>query len=160
MIKHLLLNILLSLVWVALTGHLNYVNFIFGFAMGFFILWILAKSGTVADKGYFYRVPKILLFILFFFYDMIKANIEVTQEILTPRRKMSPGIIAYEHRLRTDFEITMLVNVIALTPGTMVLKISDDRKFIYIHSFNMKDKEKFIERLRNGLESKLIEIIR
>lgn len=160
MIKHLLLNILLSLVWVALTGHLNYVNFVFGFVMGFFILWILARSGAISDKQYFFRVPKILLFILFFFYDMIRANIDVAKEILMPKHKMSPGIVAFEHRLKTDFEITMLANVIALTPGTMVLKISDDRKYIYIHSLYLKDKEKFIERLRNGLESKLIEIIR
>lgn len=160
MIKHLLLNILLSLVWVALTGHLNYTNFVFGFALGFFILWILTRFGSSEDKQYFYRVPKILLFILFFFYDMIKANIDVTREILRPKFKMSPGIVAFEHRLKTDFEITMLVNVIALTPGTMVLKISDDRKYIFIHSLYLKDKEKFIERLRNGLESKLIEIIR
>ncbi len=160
MIKHLLLNILLSLVWVALTGHLNYVNFIFGFVMGFFILWILARSGTMQDKGYFFRVPKIIMFIFFFLYEMFKANIYVAKEIITPRYKMSPGILAFEHRLKSDFEITMLVNVIALTPGTMVLKISDDRKFIYIHSLDLKDKEKFIQKLRNGLESKLIEIIR
>src|SRR5690606_32808747 len=102
MIKHLLLNILLSIVWVALTGHLNYVNFVFGFVMGFFILWVLARTRAISDRGYFFRVPKILLFILFFFYDMIRANIDVTREILRPKFKMAPGIIAYEHRLKTD----------------------------------------------------------
>ena len=38
MIKNFLLNILLSFVWVALTGHLNYTNFAFGLILGFFIL--------------------------------------------------------------------------------------------------------------------------
>ncbi len=160
MLKQFLLNILLSLVWVALTGALNYTNFIFGFLLGFFILWLLARTSTKVNKGYFNRLPKIFLFILFFLYDMIKANLEVTKEIFTPKFKMSPGIIAYEHRLNNDFEITMLVNVIALTPGTMVLRISDDKTLIYIHSLYMADKNKFTNRLRNGLEKKLIEILR
>lgn len=160
MIKNLLLNILLSLVWVALTGHPNYVNFTFGFVLGFFILWILARSGSISGKAYFYRVPKIILFMLFFLYDILRANVDATKEILRPSYKMKPGIIAYEHRLKTDFEITMLVNIIALTPGTLVLKISNDKKYIFIHTLHLKSKEKFTERLRNGLESKLIEIIR
>ena len=160
MIKNFLLNLLLSLVWVALTGHLNYTNFLFGFIMGFFILWLLARVSKAEERNYFYRVPKIILFIFSFFYDMIRANIEVTREIMTPELNMTPGIIAYEHKLKTDFEITMMTNLIALTPGTMVLKISDDKKILYIHGLYVRDKEKFIERMRNGLEKKLIEIIR
>ncbi len=160
MIKNFLLNLLLSLVWVALTGHLNYTNFFFGFIMGFFILWILARASKEEEKNYFFRVPKIILFMLYFFYDMIRANVEVTKEIMTPNLNMTPGIIAYEHSLKTDFEITMLTNLIALTPGTMVLKISDDKKYIYIHGLYLHDKEKFIDKLKNGLEKKLIEILR
>ena len=160
MMKNFLLNLLLSLVWVALTGHLNYTNFLFGFIMGFFILWLLARVSKAEERNYFYRVPKIILFIFSFFYDMIRANIEVAREIMTPQLNMTPGIIAYEHKLKTDFEITMMTNLIALTPGTMVLKISDDKKILYIHGLYVRDKEKFIERMRNGLEKKLIEIIR
>ncbi len=160
MIKNFLLNLLLSLVWVALTGHLNYTNFVFGFVMGFFILWLLARASNAEEKSYFYRVPKIIWFIFYFFYDMVRANIEVTKEIMTPNLNMTPGIIAYRHSLKSDFEITLLTNLIALTPGTMVLKISEDKKTIYIHGLYLEDKEKFIERLKNGLEKKLIEIIR
>lgn len=160
MLKNFLLNLLLSLVWVALTGHLNYTNFMFGFVLGFFILWLLARASKVEDRNYFFRVPKTILFIFYFFYDMIRANVEVTREIMTPRLNMTPGIIAYEHNLKTDFEITMFANLIALTPGTMVLKISDDKKTMYIHGLYVKDKEKFVQKLKNGLEKKLTEIIR
>lgn len=160
MIKNFLLNILLSLVWVALTGHLNYPNFFFGFFLGFEILWILARSGTIEDRHYFFKVPKLILFFIFFLYDMLRANLQVARDILSPKFKMSPGIIAFEHSLKSDFEITMLTNLIALTPGTMVLKISPDKRFLFIHSFYLKDKEKFVERLRNGMEKKLIEVMR
>jgi multicomponent Na+:H+ antiporter subunit E len=160
MIKNFLLNLLLSLVWVALTGHLNYSNFLFGFIMGFFILWMITRTSSVEEKSYFYRVPKIILFFLHFFVEMIRANIEVAKEIITPELNMSPGIIAYKHSLKTDFEITMLTNLIALTPGTMVLKISEDKKILYIHGLYLKDREKFVYKIKNDLEKKLIEIVR
>jgi multicomponent Na+:H+ antiporter subunit E len=139
---------------------LNYTNFFFGFALGFFILWILSRTTKQSERGYFYRVPKVIFFIFYFFYDMIKANIEVTKEILSPGLSITPGIIAYEHSLKTDFEMTMLTTLIALTPGTMVIKISDDKKIIYIHGLYMIDKEKFIHKMKTGLEKKMIEILR
>ncbi len=160
MIKNFSLNLLLSLVWVALTGHLNYYNFLFGFIMGFFILWMLTRASGAKEKDYFYRVPKIILFFLHFFVDMIRANLEVAKEIITPELNMTPGVIAYEHSLKTDFEITMLTNLIALTPGTMVLKISEDKKTLYIHGLYLKDREKFVQKIKNDLEKKLIEIVR
>src|SRR5690606_11572684 len=106
MIKNFLLNLLLSLVWAALTGLLNYPNFIFGFILGFGILWVLAQTRNSSEKGYFYKVPKLLLFSLFFLYEMLKANIEVTKEILTPRFQLRPAVVTFEHRLKSDFEIT------------------------------------------------------
>lgn len=160
MIKQFLLNLLLSLVWVALTGHLNYTNFMFGFILGFFVLWLLARNINKAERDYFYRVPKIILFMLYFFYDMLRANIEVTREIITPKLHIKPGIVAYPLDLETDFEITMFTNMIALTPGTMVVSISEDRKTAYIHSLYLQDKEKFVERMKNGLEKNLLEILR
>lgn len=158
MITHLLLNLLLSFVWVALTGHLNYINFVFGFILGFGILWVIERTGNRTQ--YFLRVPKIIAFILYFIYDMLKANFLVTFDLLTPKLFSSPGIIAYPLDAKTDFEITMLCNVIALTPGTMVIDLSDDRSVIYIHVMYLKDKEKFIQQMKEGTEKKLLEIIR
>lgn len=158
MIKHLLLNLLLSFVWVALTGHLDYTNFVFGFILGFVILWLKERTGN--DKDYFLRVPKIISFILYFIYDMLKANLQVAFDLLTPKLFTRPGIIAYPLDAKTDFEITMLCNIIALTPGTMVIDLSDDRSTIYIHVMYLKDKEKFIQQMKAGTEKKLLEIIR
>lgn len=158
MVKHLLLNIVLSFVWVALTGHLNFTNFIFGYLLGFFILWTIER--TANNNEYFLRVPKIIAFFFRFLYDMLKANLEVAFDLVTPKLYTEPGIIAYPLSATTDFEITMLSNIIALTPGTMVLDLSDDRKVIYIHVMYLKNKEKFIEDLKEKTEKKLLEILR
>ncbi len=160
MLKYFLLNILLTFVWVALTGQLNYVNFFFGGILGFFILWLLARNSPKSEKEYFYRVPKILSFIIYFFVDMLQANWEVAKDVITPNYHTTPGIIKYQIDAKTDFEITMLANIIALTPGTMVIDIADDKSYIYIHTMYLKDKDKFIKRLKERTEKKLLAILR
>lgn len=159
MLQNFLLNILLTFVWVALTGQLNYTNFAFGFTVGFLLLWFINRSRT-SNQGYFLRVPKIIAFILHFLYDMILANLEVTIDVVTPNYNMKPGIIKFEMDAKTDFEITMLANMVALTPGTLVIDISKDKKYMYIHAMYLKDIERFKNNLKVRVEKKLLEIIR
>ena len=160
MYKYLFLNILLTFVWVALTGQLNYINFFFGGALGYFILWTLVMRSKKGEMDYFYRVPKIVMFIMYFIVDMLQANLQVAIDVMTPNYHTTPGIIKYQIDAKTDFEITMLTNIIALTPGTMVIDIAEDKKHIYIHTMYLKDKEKFIQRMKERTEKKLLEILR
>lgn len=159
MLQNFLLNILLTFIWVALTGQLNYTNFVFGFIVGFFLLWFLNRKRT-SNQDYFMRVPKILAFIMYFLYDMLKANIEVAIDVVTPNYNMKPGIIKFEMDAKTDFEITMLANMVAMTPGTLVIDISKDKKYMYIHVMYLKDIARFKRNLKQRTEKKLLEIIR
>lgn len=158
MTKHFLLNILLIFIWVALTGSLTFVNFGFGFILGFFILWIKERNNQ--DKRYFFRVPKIIGFLFFYFFEMIKANLQVAYDVITPHYFMSPGIVGLPLDAKTDFEITMLSNMISLTPGTLVVDLSTDRKVMFVHVMYLKNREDFIKTTKHGLERKLLEILR
>jgi multicomponent Na+:H+ antiporter subunit E len=158
MIKQFLLNIMLTFIWVALTGQLMFYNFAFGFLLSYLILWLIAQRGD--GKRYFSRVPAIINFILFFIYEMIKANIQVAYDVVTPNYFMKPGIVKYPLDAKTEMEITILTNLISLTPGTLILDVSDDRKVVYIHVMYLPDREKFIKGIKNGLEKKLLDILR
>src|SRR5690606_41808318 len=81
MVKQLLMNLVLSFTWVALTGFMNYPNFLFGFLLGFLILWILNRNE--ADTRYFSRVPNISGFLFYFMLDLVSANILVAFVVLT-----------------------------------------------------------------------------
>jgi len=158
MIKHFLMNLLLSFIWVALTGSMYYSNFLFGFLLGFFILWVMNRNET--DQRYFYRVPKTIGFIFFFLYEMIVANVQVAYDVITPRYFFKPGIIRYPLQANTDLEINLLSTMISMTPGTLILDISEDKKSLFIHVMYLKDKETFIAQIKNGFEKKLLEILR
>ncbi len=158
MIKFFLMNLLLSFIWVALTGSLFYSNFIFGYLLGFGVLWIMNRNES--DQRYFYRVPKIISFFFFFLYELIKANVQVAYDVITPKYFFKPGIVRYPVNTTTDFEINILATFISLTPGTLIIDISDDKKAIYIHVMYLKDKDQFIKTLKTGVERKLLEILR
>ncbi|WP_028298168.1 Na+/H+ antiporter subunit E [Olivibacter sitiensis] len=160
MVKQFLMNLLLAFIWVALTGVLYFSNFYFGFLLGFFILWLMNRDGE--DHRYFNRVPRIISFVLYFVYEMIKANIEVAYGVLSPKFHMQPAIVKYPLHASSDFEVNMLATIISLTPGSLIMDISEDKKVLYIHVMHLKnnDRELFIQKIERVYERRLLEIIR
>lgn len=153
-----LLNILLTIVWVFLTGSLATINFIFGFVLSFLVLWIVSRNER--SRKYFRIIPRLLGFILYFTYALIKANIQVAADVVTPKFYMTPGIVEYPLDAQSNLEITILANVITLTPGTLSLDVSDDRKVLYIHAMYINNKEDFIQDIKQGFERRILSILR
>lgn len=151
-------NVLLTILWVAITGEFNGVNIVFGFILGFATLYIVTSKGD--NPKYFTVVPKLIAFIFFFLYELLKANLQVAYDVITPKFYMTPGIVRLPLEAKTDLEITSLANFITLTPGTLSLDVSDDRKVLYVHSMYIGDKEEFIKNIKNGFERRLLEILR
>jgi len=158
MVKQFLMNLLLSFIWVALTGSMYYSNFLFGFLVGFFILWVMNRNEE--DRRYFNRVPKTFGLILFFIYEMIVANIQVAYDVITPNYFFKPGIVRYPLEATSGLEINLLSTMISLTPGTLILDISEDKRSLFIHVMYLKNKEQFVKQIKNGFEKRLLEITR
>ncbi len=152
------INILLTIIWVALTGDKEVSNFIFGFLLTYSILYLI--SGKKTRKGYFLRVPNIIIFIGYFIIELIKANLQVAYDVITPKNYMKPGIVGVPLDAKTDLEITLLANIITLTPGTLSLDVSTDKKTLYVHSMYIDDPEDFIIDIKMGFERRLLRILR
>lgn len=153
-----LANLLLTFIWVALTGKFNFSNFFFGLILSYGILWILTRG--LKGVTYFKRVPQVIGFILFFLKELIKANIEVAYDVITPTNYMDPGVVGIPLAAKSDLEITLLANFITLTPGTLSLDISTDRETLYVHGMYIRDKQEFIDDIKNGFERRLLDLLR
>ena len=99
-------------------------------------------------------------FVFFFLWQLILANIYVAYDVMTPRHKSRSGVIFLPLDARTDLEIVMLANLISLTPGTLSLDVSADRELLYIHAMYIDDVDKFRKRIKDGLEKRLLEVLR
>jgi multicomponent Na+:H+ antiporter subunit E len=157
MTKPLMLNVILMFVWVALTGNFQFANYVFGFALSFTIMWV-TRIGDTFSKKYFVTLPRFLGFVFFFLWELLKANLQVAYEVMTPKLNMKPGIVKVPLDAKTDLEITILANLISLTPGTLSIDVSADRKVLYVHAMHVTDKEAFILSIKNGFEKRLLNL--
>jgi multicomponent Na+:H+ antiporter subunit E len=152
-----LYNILLALLWAMMTGGISLVNLLVGFFVGYLILGsIHGSSGT---SSYFTKVPQTIRFILYFILELLISSVRVAYDVVTPTYYMKPGIIAIPMDAKTDIEITMLANLITLTPGTLSLDVSFDRKTLYIHAMFVRDPEK-VRRETKDMERRLLAVMR
>lgn len=146
-------NILLALAWMFLSGEFSPAQLLFGFVLGYLILTI--AGGPFRAAGYLRKVWIILYFVLYFAWELLLANLRVAYYVLIPGHRMRPAIIAVPVDLQTDIEITLLANLITLTPGTLTLDVSYNRRVIYVHTMYVDDVEAFRRAIKEGFEQRV-----
>lgn len=149
-------NILLALAWMALTGSFTLGGFFTGLLFGYCVLWIGRRDRNTA--AYRTRLLAVGGFVLFFLRELVLANLRVAHDVLTPRHHMSPGIVAVPLELKSDLQITLLANLITLTPGTLSLHVADDRRTLYVHAMYIRDPEELVRGIKEGFEQRVMEV--
>jgi len=131
-----------------MTGDFQFSNYVFGFVLSFIILYVITNGR--GNAKYFKILPKLIAFVFFFLFELIKANLQVAFDVVTKKFYMTPGIVKVPLEAETNIEISLLANLITLTPGTLSLDVSEDRKVLYVHAMYVTDKEAFIKDIKNG----------
>jgi len=148
--KVLLLNFTLTALWVASTGAFTYSNGALGFAVGFLVLfWVRPLLGPTS---YFRKLPLALWFSLLFLWEVIKSNLRVAWDVVTPKTLRRPGIVAIPLDLKTDLEIAIFANLITLTPGSLTIDVSEDRRTIYVHEMFVDDPDTVRRQMKERFE--------
>lgn len=157
------INLLLALAWSALMGELTLTTFLSGFVVAYLILCLVFLNTTNKRsevRSYLIRFPNVIRFFFFYVAEILKSNIQVAYDILTPSFHMRPGVIALPIQAKTDAEITVLANLISMTPGTLSLDISKDRKTLFVHAMFIDDPDKLKQQLIEQMERRVLEILR
>ena len=151
-------NLLLAGCWVFLTGSFEALNYLFGFFIGYLVI-ALIHNLVPSLHGYPQRLPRFFAFLGYFIRELVTANVKVAIDIVTPPWHMKPGVIRFTVSNLNDLEITTLSNLISLTPGTLVLDVSEDKSTLFVHSMFLDDERQVQEDLRQ-LEQRLLQVIR
>jgi multicomponent Na+:H+ antiporter subunit E len=152
--------IFLPLIWMALTGNFSAVNFLLGFVIGSLALFFSHPAGESVPLFFYLRKTFLWMkFSGFFLLELLAASLRVAYDVLTPRHHMRPAVLAIPLDLQSDLEITFFANLITLTPGTLSLDVSDDRRTLYIHAMYIDDVQKFKDNIKNNLERRIMELL-
>jgi multicomponent Na+:H+ antiporter subunit E len=149
------LNLILALIWVAMTGSVTTLNFLFGFMLGAAALWLVRDR--LKSRRYFERLSSWLALMFVFVTELIKSTWSVVKLAWTPGQPYSTGFIAIPLHVKTDVEITLLANLITLTPGTLSVDVSSDRSTLYIHALDAPDIAALRSDIANGFERRVHE---
>ncbi|MBL9060363.1 MAG: Na+/H+ antiporter subunit E [Mangrovicoccus sp.] len=144
-------NLLLALVWTALTDSFDAWGFVSGYLIGLGALWVTqplyGPSGT-----YFVRTLRIAQLAGYFVYDLVVSSLRLSWDVVTLRDLSCPKILAMPLEAESDLELLITTNLISLAPGSLTLDISPDRKTLYVHAMFAEDPDAVIAGLKSGME--------
>lgn len=150
-------NIILAIIWAALLGEITLFNLASGFALGFGALWVIQP--LTGASSYFFRVWAWAKLVVMFHYELIVSSIQVAWDIVTPRHRARPAIIDVPLDVTSDAGILLVTNLITLTPGTLSLDVSDDRKTLKVHAMFADDPDALRHTLKSGMERWVIDAV-
>ena len=153
-----LLTLVLAIGWAAATGNFSLFNLIFGTMVGGFCLFLV--RGQIGGRRFWSKAIRILSLAWLFLQELTMSAIRVGLLVLQPRLDLKPALVAYPLTATSDVEITLLANLITLTPGTLSVDVSADRRFLLIHAIDVKERDALITQIREGLETKVMEAFR
>ena len=154
MIQHFFLNCGLAFVWCLLQGAVTLQQFIIGYLISVGIMLFFVR--IFQEQLYFRQVACALKLLGSFLKELLVANWRVAKKVLSPEINVQSCMIAYPLELKSDILITLLANIITLTPGTLSVEISDDRKFLFIHVLDIADPEKEKQSIKDSFEHYLL----
>src|SRR5699024_3549512 len=152
----IVVNVLIAFVWMFLSESYTLLTFVLGYAIG--ILLLLLLNRFFPSPFYFKRIYKLFVLILIFIRELILSNIEIVKFVYRKKNDFEPGIFAMPIEVKQNWEITLLANLITLTPGTLTVAISNDNSTLFIHAMYIDDIDDSINDIKNTFEKAIMEV--
>jgi multicomponent Na+:H+ antiporter subunit E len=154
----LIIVIALALIWAAISGSFSGLNLLLGLGIGAIAVLLLRRN--LGAEGSLRRLGSVVSLALLFVYELGASAVRVAMVVLTPNLNsvLRPGIVAFPLSLKSDAEITLLANLITLTPGTLSVDVSEDRSLLYVHTLTLDTRESLIADIARGFEAKVREV--
>ena len=90
----------------------------------------------------------------FFAWELLLANFRVAADVLRGNR-MEPAVVAIPLDVTSDGEILLLSMLINITPGSVTIDLSDDRRTLYVHVMHMKSAAETRREIKDGFERRV-----
>jgi multicomponent Na+:H+ antiporter subunit E len=96
---------------------------------------------------------------LLFVKELLMSVWAVLLAVLQRELRTRPAIVAVPLTVRSDAGITILADMISLTPGTTSLHVSADRRTLYIHAMDAPDPAALVAGIKSGFERAIMRVL-
>lgn len=152
---NLLWVLVLTLAWTALVGELSVFTLLQGAIIGYLVLALRRQARLVL----FWKAWRLLRLIVYAVWELIIANFRVAWDVLTPNDNLRAGVVAVPLDVKGDLGVTLVANLITLTPGTVTLDVSDDGSYLYVHTMHLEDPDDFRREIKSGFERRVRDLV-
>jgi multicomponent Na+:H+ antiporter subunit E len=150
-----LASVLLAFLWTGLTGRFDLANLLVGVALGHLVVYL-----GEPERGAFRRTGRAVGFVLYFLSELVRSSLRIAYDVVTRRHHMRPAVVGVPLAAESDAEITLLAQVISLTPGSVSLDVSPDRKTLFVHMMYASDLDAARRHIKDGFERRVLELLR
>ncbi|MDD2381789.1 MAG: Na+/H+ antiporter subunit E [Mariniphaga sp.] len=95
------------------------------------------------------RAYYLVTFIVFYLYKLIEANFYIAWDILTPKMNSHPVFMEIPLTLTTNLGLLLYSNLLSMTPGSLSMDISPDRKKLKVHVLYFTTEEEMMREFMN-----------
>jgi len=121
----------LILVWMLLWGTDSPANVVSGLAIALLIT-VLLPLPAVPVEGRVHPLS-LLLLIVVVAYELVKSSLHVVWLAVRPGPPPRSAVLRAHLDIKSDLVLALAVNILTLTPGSIVLEIDQVRRMIYVH---------------------------
>lgn len=130
----------LTLVWMLLWGTVSAANIVGGLAIALLIT-VLLPLPAVPVEGRLHPLS-LLRLMAYFVYLLVVSSLQVAWLAIRPGPPPRTAVLRAHLALKSDLVLALAVNIINLTPGTIVLEIDQTRRMIYVHVLDVASERK------------------
>jgi multicomponent Na+:H+ antiporter subunit E len=140
--RQLVCIIVTFLTWVLLTWPAGWVDLAVGVFFAILVATLLSELYPERPLAIFdpRRWFWALVYLPYFMWHCLKANLDVAYRVLHVDLPIRPGIVRVNTTLKSDWSKAFLAASITLTPGTLVVDI--DGPDLYVHWINVPERER------------------
>ena len=160
MAMQFILNLFIATLWLLLQDEVppQFSTFLMGFVVGMGILYAMHRF--YGNQFYMRRVFSIIKLLWLFNWELFLSSYSVLRQITTPKLNITPGIFTYKTVLEGDWEITALALLLTLTPGSVVMEVSEEGDVFYIHAMDIEQSKDAVIRSIGKFEQAIMEVTR
>lgn len=153
---HPLMSSALFVLWLLLANSWSFLNVLGALLLG--LLLPFAMQPFWPERPRVRRPLTILRLVVVVLWDILLGNLNVARLVLGPLARLRPAFVKVPLSLRDPFAITILANIITLTPGTLTADVSPDRRHLLVHALDVVDDRALVAGIKARYEAPLRKI--
>jgi multicomponent Na+:H+ antiporter subunit E len=137
----------LAVIWVLLWGSASPANVASGLAIGGVLVVLVPGLRRRSGGPVTFRPLAIARLVGYMLVVTVRSNVELTKEVLSRSSRIHTAVVGVPLPGCSDELLTLISNLLAISPGTMPLELRQNPIVLYVHILHLTD----IEQVRRDI---------